>query len=456
MISDLTARRATEAPENTALHSPDGWSLSWAQLDRCVSQAAGGIAEFSDGGVGKRVAILLTAGTDAMAAILATLRAGAEPILVCPGLWPRDTTVALDAAEPDLILADRSTLDRAGARLVLEIPSAKGERDLLAPIRGPEQRIPDSDPDLVAFTAGSATEPTLCRPPGLRRAGHEASLGLTAIGLHPCDITALAVAIGAWNDGGQIVISDAPDAKALDALLAVEPDRLWSTGPRLERYARHERPVGLPQIHSTLGFLSAAAVELLEAPVIVHYSVTELGGTVSSTDAGSTFVPRDVGHPTEGCGLRVEADESIVVTVDGIDHPTGDLGHIDPDTGALHLLGRTSDRYEVDGEPIDPAVLELALAAHDGIAEVAVVPRPDPVLGSISVAITAPADRRAPPFLEDLDAMAPAEIAEVARPRAQWVTDGLPLTGRGQVFRRLLVYEEASRGPRKMMNSDGK
>jgi acyl-CoA synthetase (AMP-forming)/AMP-acid ligase II len=123
--------------------------------------------------------------------------------------------------------------------------------------------------------------------------------------------------------------------------------------------------------------------------------------------------------------------------------PTGDLAALD-DGDQLRLLGRLVDSYLSAGRLVVPLEVEVALGADPGLAEVAVVPRPDPHVGAIGVAVTVPADPEVPPFLSDL-ADGLADLPPEARPTAQCVIGELPLSAGGHVHRRLLAFEEASR-----------
>ena len=81
---------------------------------------------------------------------------------------------------------------------------------------------------------------------------------------------------------------------------------------------------------------------------------------------------------------------------------TGDLGWID-DRGRLRLVGRSKEMYVRGGYNVYPVEVEAVLSTHPGVAAVAVVPRPDDVMGEIGVAVVVPRDaarradaRRAP------------------------------------------------------------
>ena len=65
---------------------------------------------------------------------------------------------------------------------------------------------------------------------------------------------------------------------------------------------------------------------------------------------------------------------------------TGDLGWID-DRGRLRLVGRSKEMYVRGGYNVYPVEVEAVLSTHPDLRAVAVVPRPDPVMGEIGVAV---------------------------------------------------------------------
>ena len=68
---------------------------------------------------------------------------------------------------------------------------------------------------------------------------------------------------------------------------------------------------------------------------------------------------------------------------------TGDLARLD-ERGLVRLAGRRTEMFIRGGYNVYPAEVEATLAAHPAVAEVAVIPRPDPVMGEIGVAVVAP------------------------------------------------------------------
>jgi acyl-CoA synthetase (AMP-forming)/AMP-acid ligase II len=96
------------------------------------------------------------------------------------------------------------------------------------------------------------------------------------------------------------------------------------------------------------------------------------------------------------------------------------------------------------GYNVHPAPVEAVLLDHPAVAAVAVVPRPDPVMGEVAVAVVVPSDPSAPPSLESLRAHAAPRIASYALPDALRVVDALPLTPMDKVDRAALIERERS------------
>jgi acyl-CoA synthetase (AMP-forming)/AMP-acid ligase II len=117
---------------------------------------------------------------------------------------------------------------------------------------------------------------------------------------------------------------------------------------------------------------------------------------------------------------------------------TGDLGWVD-DRGRLRLVGRSKEMYVRGGYNVYPVEVEAVLSAHDGVAAVAMVPRPDPVMGEIGVAVVVPRDASRPPALEDLRAFARDQLAAYKLPEAITIVESLPLTAMEKVDRTALA-----------------
>ncbi len=99
------------------------------------------------------------------------------------------------------------------------------------------------------------------------------------------------------------------------------------------------------------------------------------------------------------------------------------------------------------GYNVYPAEVEAVLADHPAVAEVAVVPRPDDVMGEIGVAVVVPADPAAPPSLDELRAFLEPRLARYKLPEALRVVEELPLTPMQKVDRRALAASEQPAAP---------
>ncbi|HEX5947103.1 MAG TPA: fatty acid--CoA ligase, partial [Acidimicrobiales bacterium] len=126
---------------------------------------------------------------------------------------------------------------------------------------------------------------------------------------------------------------------------------------------------------------------------------------------------------------------------------TGDLARIDG-RGLVRLAGRAKEMFIRGGYNVYPAEVEAALAAHPAVSEVAVVPRPDPVMGEIGVAVVVPRDPAAPPSLDDVRTFLDARVAAYKRPEALRIVEALPLTPMQKIDRGALAAAEAPQRPR--------
>lgn len=116
---------------------------------------------------------------------------------------------------------------------------------------------------------------------------------------------------------------------------------------------------------------------------------------------------------------------------------TGDLGFLDPD-GRLHLVGRRSDVYIRGGYNVHPQRVEAVLDGHPAVGAVAVVARPDPVMGELGVAVVVPADDDAPPSLGELRQHAATDLAAHELPEDLLVVPSLPRTSMHKLDRAAL------------------
>src|SRR5690606_12316096 len=218
--------------------------------------------------------------------------------------------------------------------------------------------------------------------------------------------------------------------------------------------------------------LVTAVRERFGAAYSIRYSSTESGGCGTGTafDAdddealhtvgrpragvevavrdgeGAALAPGEVGElwlrsPTQMTGYWRDPDATAATLVDGWLR-TSDLACID-ERGCVRLAGRAREMFVRGGYNVYPAEVEAALASHPAVAEVAVVPRPDPVMGEIGVAVVAPVPGATEPTLDELRAFLDGRLAAWKIPEALRIVPRLPLTPMEKVDRRALAAAEA-------------
>jgi acyl-CoA synthetase (AMP-forming)/AMP-acid ligase II len=116
---------------------------------------------------------------------------------------------------------------------------------------------------------------------------------------------------------------------------------------------------------------------------------------------------------------------------------TGDLGRLDGE-GYLYLSGRRHDMIVRGGENVHPVEVELAVAEHPGVADVAVVGVADARLGETVVAFVVPADHAAPPDAEQLHSFTRHRLSGFKVPARWHLVAELPRNANGKLLRRRL------------------
>jgi long-chain acyl-CoA synthetase len=229
----------------------------------------------------------------------------------------------------------------------------------------------------------------------------------------------------------------------------------WAAADRLDALR------GVRMLASGSAPLPASVLEQVqtEAGVTIYegYGLTETSPVLTSTLASRIVKPGSIGRAIPGVELRLldedgaaaeEGDPGEIVVrgpnlfsgywPDGADGPdgdgwwrTGDVAYADPD-GDLFLVDRRNDLVLVSGFNVYPREVELAIAEHPDVAEVAVIGVPHPATGEAVKAFVVPragATVRA----EDITAHAARHLARFKRPTIVSVVDRLPHTATGKV-----------------------
>jgi O-succinylbenzoic acid--CoA ligase len=172
----------------------------------------------------------------------------------------------------------------------------------------------------------------------------------------------------------------------------------------------------------------------------ISYGLTETGSAVAYDGHALPGVElRAVDGEIQVRGpmlLRGYRDGTTPIDAEGWLH-TDDAGAVHPD-GRLEVHGRRGDLIITGGENVWPSPVERVLHEHPGVAEVAVVGRPDGEWGQVVTAVVVPADPASPPTLDELRDHVKATLPAYCAPRRIELVDALPRTLLGKVQRRSL------------------
>ncbi len=203
----------------------------------------------------------------------------------------------------------------------------------------------------------------------------------------------------------------------------------------------------------------------------IRYSSTESGGvgTATAFDADDDEALFTVGRPRPGVDVEIRDEDgrpvergaigelclrsptqllgywrdpvaTAATLRDGWVH-TGDLGRID-EAGCVRLAGRAKEMFIRGGYNVYPLEVEGVLASHPDVIDVVVVPRPDPVMGEIGVAVVVPRQPERPVSLDELRRFGGERLSAHKLPEALRLVDALPLTPMQKVDRKVLAARE--------------
>ncbi|HEY0398708.1 MAG TPA: AMP-binding protein, partial [Acidimicrobiia bacterium] len=116
---------------------------------------------------------------------------------------------------------------------------------------------------------------------------------------------------------------------------------------------------------------------------------------------------------------------------------TGDRGRLDED-GYLYFVDRAKDVIKRSGENVSASEVERVLSEFPGLAEVAVVGRPDPVRDEAVVAFVVRSAGGPEPDMAALDAHCRAQLARFKVPEEYRIVEALPKTSIGKVEKKVL------------------
>ena len=358
---------------------------------------------------------------------------------------------------------------------------------------GPTQA---TDPLLLYFTSGTTSKPKLVlHTHQSYPVGHLSTMYW--IGLQPGDVHlnisspgwakhAWSCFFAPWNAQACIFIHNVARFAAPALLAALEKHRVTSlcAPPTVWRMLIQEDLAawrGRLVLREVVGAgepLNPEIIEQVKAawglPLRDGYGQTETTAIVGNAP-GQRLEPGSMGRPLPGYRVKLidvdgrEADEGEVcldlaerplglmagyqdsaeknaeAMREGLYH-TGDVATRNGD-GYITFVGRADDVFKASDYRISPFELESALIEHEAVAEVAVVPSPDPVRLAVPKAylILAPGRSASPELAEAIFAFARRQLAPYKRVRRIEFVAELPKTISGKIRRVQLRAQEAER-----------
>jgi acyl-CoA synthetase (AMP-forming)/AMP-acid ligase II len=463
MLGNVAKEAAERFGDTTAYVAPNGWVLSYRDLDRMADEVAVGL---STRGVGEGdvVALVLPQTPEYFVAYIAAARLGAITAGVNARLAAPEQAAVLATADPKMVV------DTPSAVLELRVP-------------GGSPPSLDDDPDrpvAIVFTSGTTGTPKgavfanrqLTFITQVDTSGNWGGGGTTFAATSFAHLGPMTKLPGSLMRGGTTHVLER--WRAADALRLIAEHRMSSIGgiptqvalmlqePDFDEYDLSSvKAIVLGGGPATPALIREAR-ERFGAAVAIRYSCTEAGiGIGTAFDGPVEDAEVSVGRPHAGVELELrdldgEVGEvclrspavmagywrapdltAATMTPDGFVR-TGDLGWID-DAGRLRLVGRSKEMYVRGGYNVYPMEVEGALAAHPAIADMAIAPRADDVMGEVGVAVVVPREGKAPPTVAELRAYAEDRLARYKLPEDILVVDALPLTAMEKLDRRALA-----------------
>jgi acyl-CoA synthetase (AMP-forming)/AMP-acid ligase II len=408
----------------------DGRTTTFAYWWADSSRIASGLAER---GVGRRdmIVLMLPSGQDFASCYLAGLRLGAIVSAVNPRLGPTEIEHIIAQCEPAVILTDDpGRIAEAAGCPALTPAAARAEPGAAGADWTP---VSATEPAVVVWTTGSTGMPKGAWFDHETMAFIAANMGPLSVPydrkLMPVPFAHTAYMTRVYD---QLVHRAAliltPPTWSADSMLDVLAGQRvtlgqgvptqWEKLLTLDRLAETDLS-SLRLVSTGASRVPAALVRALHArlgcPVVVRYASTE-APLAFGTRIGDPIetVAATVGRPLGGAEVEIRGVDGSALPpgetgrvylrtrarMRGYWHApeltaqaiasdgwlaTSDLGRLDAD-GNLAIVGRADDAYIRGGYNIYPSEVEAALAAHPGVARVAVVGIPAPVIGEIGVA----------------------------------------------------------------------
>ncbi len=467
-----------------AMLTCDGRTFGYREFNERVNRLAGGLA-----GIGVTrddvVASIAQNGDDLLALYFALAKLGAVSVPLNTMLMPADVDDVLDRSAARMLVfapefAERVDRVAAGVeRLSLdrlaELEAAGSAREPV-PVEGGDR------PSTVIYTSGSTGPPKGCMKTHANQIWSAVNCQLeTPRGAGDVEMFTVPLAgvgfsnfvLGSMLGGARVVLCRF-DAEAclrtiaaervthvflagtmLDAMLACDGERRHDLSSlRLVETAYQLSDRLRSSIAARFGPIVRYCYGSSEgsnwaAPADVFLSRPDCVGLPKGVDdfrivddAGTLLGPGEVGEvliggPTVMLGYLGDPDGTAEVLQDGWLR-SGDLGEI-ADDGMLLFRGRKKDMIKTGGMNVAAAEVELAVARHPSVLEVAVIGVADDHWGEAVRAIVAPVPNVATTTLaEQLHRHCRAELASYKRPKDFVVVEEIPKNPGGKIAKGLV------------------
>ncbi len=448
-------------------------TLSYAELDERADAVAGQLA--AEGfGAGDVLAVMLTNRVELVVCLFAAWRLGGTATPVNPSFTETEATHQVQDSGARLIVVENEDSPTGGAR-----PLTVDSLSTATPAGAASAVVEPDDLALLVYTSGSTGRPkgvmlshanveamsrTMARHLSLTAADH-CLLILPLFHVNAVMVSLLAP----LRVGGRLTIAGrfSPQTffddlerlrptyfsavPTIYALLAALPETVRPDTSSLRFVVCGAAPASkelLETCHRRYGFLMIEGYGLTEGtcasacnPIDGPRKPGSVGPALPGQQIaiggpdGSPVPTGEVGEvlisgPTVMDGYLGNPDATAATLVDGWLH-TGDVGRLDED-GYLYLVDRIKDMIIRGGENLYPKEIENAIAGIEGVLEVAVVGRPDPVLGEVPVAFVV-AYPGAVLTGEDVLAHCRLNLTRVKVPVAVDVVEALPKNPVGKI-----------------------
>jgi acyl-CoA synthetase (AMP-forming)/AMP-acid ligase II len=448
-----------------AIYKDARWT--YGELDRAANRVARAL------GVARGDRVAVWSATDlGLAPVFAGLAKAGAVFAPVSGVLPAEEAAEVVAsARPTHLVVD-ATHEADGAKVAAQagVPLVTIAELLAADADDSDLtvEVDERDAHVIFFTSGSTGKPkgvVLSHKASILRCHPGAQLeprGLMVCPYPLFHMGAWTIATQQWAARDTVVFTPSDAASIVEAVNGFRAERLNGIPGVWRRVLDHLDGATLPSLRFADTGTSATPLDLLQAieaaapnaSLRVFYGSTEAGNVASLAHVDVDRKPGSCGVPASFSTVRVDEAGEVWVTgpllfdgyfekdeatnealVDGW-YRSGDLADVD-DEGYLSIVGRAKDLIRTGGESVVPVEVEVVLADHPSVRDVAVVGLPDAQWGEVVCAVVV-----GEVTLEDLTAHCDGRLARFKQPRRLALVDEIPRTpATNQVQRRLIVEQ---------------